>query len=92
MPVVLGHEGAGEVLEVGPGVSGVAAGDRVVLTWVPPCGHCYFCVRGETYICANRKRASERGAGADLSVDGTPVQAGMGTATFAQETVVGANA
>ena len=67
MPVVLGHEGAGEVLEVGPGVSAGRGGDRVVLTWVPPCGHCYFCVRGETYICANRKRASERGAGADLT-------------------------
>src|SRR4051794_35713790 len=91
MPVVLGHEGAGEVVELGPGVTGLATGDRVVLTWVPPCGHCYFCVRGETYLCANRKRAGDRGAGDDLSVGETPIQAGMGTATFAQETVVGAN-
>lgn len=92
MPVVLGHEGAGEVIEVGPGVTGVAVGDRVVLTWVPACGRCYFCVRGQTYICANRKRASELSAGADLSVGGRPVMQGMSTATFAQEVVVPAAA
>jgi S-(hydroxymethyl)glutathione dehydrogenase/alcohol dehydrogenase len=93
MPVVLGHEGAGDVTEVGPGVASPVVGDRVVLTWVPSCGHCYQCVRGETYICANRRRSSERGLDGpvDLSVDGRPVQAGMGTATFAQETIVPAN-
>lgn len=93
-PVVLGHEGAGEVVEVGPGASPWAIGDRVLLTWVPPCGRCYHCVRGETYICADRKRSSERGgAGAepDLLAGGTPVQHGMGTATFAEETVVPAD-
>lgn len=91
-PVVLGHEGAGEVLELGEGVTDVAVGDRVVISWVPPCGRCYFCVRGETHICANRKRASEQGGGADhladLTVEGGPVQHGMGTGTFAEETVV----
>jgi S-(hydroxymethyl)glutathione dehydrogenase/alcohol dehydrogenase len=91
-PVVLGHEGAGEVVEVGPGVTDVAPGDRVVLTWVPPCGRCYFCVRGESYICANRKRASEQVAGDDLVVDGQSVQRGMGTATFAEEAIVPASA
>lgn len=92
-PVVLGHEGAGEIVEVGPCVTTSAVGDRVVLTWVPACGRCYHCVRGETYICADRKRSSERGGGAqvDLSVGGRPVQHGMGTATFARETVVGAH-
>lgn len=93
MPVVLGHEGAGEVVEVGPGVTGCAVGDRVVLTWVPPCGRCYHCVRGETYICANRKRSSERSVADsdDLTVDGAAVMHGMGTATFAEETVVPAH-
>lgn len=94
MPVVLGHEGAGEVLELGPGVESVTAGDRVVLTWVPACGRCYFCVRGETYLCSERRRAGERGDAAtrpDLSAGGRPVQAGLGTATFAEETVVPAS-
>ncbi len=91
-PVVLGHEGAGEVVEVGRAVVDRAVGDRVVLSWVPPCGGCYFCVRGEPHLCANRKRASEQGSGADLTVDGRPVQHGMGTATFAEETVVPAAA
>lgn len=93
MPVVLGHEGAGEVVELGPGVTEHSVGDRVVLTWVPACGHCYHCTRGETYICARRKRSSERDLSgpADLSVRGTPVQHGMGTGTFAEETVVPAN-
>ncbi|MBY4575641.1 alcohol dehydrogenase [Gordonia paraffinivorans] len=91
MPVVLGHEGAGEVLEVGPDVTGVSPGDRVLITWVPPCGYCYHCVRHETYICANRKRSSEQGNPSGLTVGDTPVQVGLGTGTFAEETVVPAN-
>lgn len=92
MPVILGHEGAGEVVEVGPGVTSSAVGDRVLLTWVPACGHCYFCVRGETYICATRKRSSDRDAGeGPLSVAGQPVMQGLGTATFAEESLVPAH-
>lgn len=91
MPVVLGHEGAGEILEVGPDVTGVAPGDRVLITWVPPCGHCYYCVRHETYICSNRKRSSEQANQSGLAVGGTPVQVGLGTGTFAEETVVPVN-
>jgi len=87
MPVVLGHEGAGEVIEIGAQVSGWRPGDRALLTWVPSCGRCYHCLRGETYICAARKRAGDLG-GEDLRADGRPVMAGMGTATFASEAVV----
>ena len=50
-PVVLGHEGAGKVVEVGPGVTNVAPGDTVILTFVPNCGKCFHCVRGEPYLC-----------------------------------------
>ena len=46
LPVVLGHEGAGIVEDVGPGVVGLSAGDHVLLTWLPYCGHCRECVRG----------------------------------------------
>jgi Zn-dependent alcohol dehydrogenase len=50
-PIVLGHEAAGVVESVGAGVRGVAAGDHVVLTPCPPCGRCYWCVRGEAAHC-----------------------------------------
>jgi Zn-dependent alcohol dehydrogenase len=51
MPIVLGHEGTGVVAEVGPNVTGLQPGDRVVLTLVPACGSCYFCHRGEPHMC-----------------------------------------
>ena len=50
-PIVLGHEGAGIVEEVGDGVSAVAPGDHVVLSFVPACGSCYYCDRGQSYLC-----------------------------------------
>lgn len=53
LPTVLGHEAAGVVEQVGPGVTALALGDRVVLTPCPPCGQCYFCQRGEFSICVN---------------------------------------
>ena len=52
-PIVLGHEAAGEVDEVGTDVEGYAPGDPVVLTPVAPCGGCYWCVRGEPGVCVN---------------------------------------
>ncbi len=50
-PMVLGHEGAGVVEEIGPGVSHVKPGDHVVISWVPQCGTCYCCVRGQVELC-----------------------------------------
>lgn len=51
-PLVLGHEGAGVVESVGPGVTRVAPGDRVIIAFGQKCGECYFCVRGEHHLCA----------------------------------------
>lgn len=51
VPVVLGHEAAGEVTDVGVGVTSVAPGDKVLLAPLAACGHCYWCVRGEVSIC-----------------------------------------
>ncbi len=50
-PFVPGHEGAGEVTAVGPGVSGVAEGDHVIVAWTPPCGRCKACLRGQPNLC-----------------------------------------
>jgi S-(hydroxymethyl)glutathione dehydrogenase/alcohol dehydrogenase len=52
LPCVLGHEGAGLVEEVGPGVDHVAPGDPVVLSWVAQCGECFYCRAGQPNLCA----------------------------------------
>jgi S-(hydroxymethyl)glutathione dehydrogenase/alcohol dehydrogenase len=89
-PVVLGHEGAGRVVAVGPGVESPRVGDPVILNWAPPCGHCWFCRHGEPYLCENadapRSQPYARLAG------GEPVYPGLGTAAFATETILAAHA
>lgn len=56
LPVVLGHEGSGTVAEVGPGVTYARPGDRVVLSFVPSCGRCSYCVGGRQNLCEVRYR------------------------------------
>ena len=51
MPIVLGHEAAGIVEQVGPAARGVKAGDHVVLSWNPHCGHCFYCDRDSPILC-----------------------------------------
>ncbi len=50
-PTVLGHEGAGVVVEVGDAVTRVVPGDHVVLTWMPACRRCFWCLRGQVMLC-----------------------------------------
>ena len=50
-PIICGHEGAGEVLEVGPGVTSVAPGDHVAMSFVPSCGQCKSCRKNKAYLC-----------------------------------------
>ncbi|WP_030267302.1 alcohol dehydrogenase catalytic domain-containing protein [Streptomyces sp. NRRL B-24484] len=89
-PFVPGHEGAGEVTEVGAGVTGLAPGDRVVLCWMPPCGRCAFCTRGETHLCtASLKRLAEP---TFRFGDGTAAHGFYSTGSFAEEAVVAADA
>jgi S-(hydroxymethyl)glutathione dehydrogenase/alcohol dehydrogenase len=56
LPCIPGHEGAGIVQEVGPGVTKVKPGDHVLLMWVPICGQCYYCTRGQTFLCAEKDK------------------------------------
>jgi alcohol dehydrogenase len=62
MPMVLGHEAAGEVVEVGAGVEGFAAGDHVVTTFMPSCGHCESCRSGRAPLCDPGAAANASGA------------------------------
>jgi S-(hydroxymethyl)glutathione dehydrogenase/alcohol dehydrogenase len=77
-PIILGHEGAGTVLEVGAGVRRVKPGDRVIASFTPVCGECWQCVRGSTHLCES---TGAFGAYSRGSVDGEdlPPQGGLGT-------------
>jgi S-(hydroxymethyl)glutathione dehydrogenase / alcohol dehydrogenase len=67
-PIVLGHEGAGIIEEVGEGVVGIAPGDHVVISWVAQCGSCYFCNRDQGQLCEGSNAALASGG----LLDGTP--------------------
>lgn len=84
-PLVLGHEGAGVVEEVGADVTRVAPGDHVVIAALAPCGSCFHCRRSEPTLCTS---AMARFGAPYASRAGGPVGAGFGTATFGEETVV----
>jgi S-(hydroxymethyl)glutathione dehydrogenase/alcohol dehydrogenase len=87
IPIVLGHEAAGVVEEVGIGVTSVKPGDHVVAIAMAGCGHCYFCVRGENTLCPDA-RAGMAGVLGDgttpLSRRGAIVYRGLGVGGFAQ--------
>jgi S-(hydroxymethyl)glutathione dehydrogenase/alcohol dehydrogenase len=88
LPMVLGHEAAGVVADVGPGVTALAPGDHVVLVAIAPCGRCYWCVRGKTTVC---EQAMSFMAGTlpdgstALSRGGEPVYRGLGVGGFGQQ-------
>ena len=67
-PIVLGHEGAGIIEEVGEGVTDLKPGDHVVISWVPQCGECYFCSRGQHQLC----QAADASLASGGLLDGTP--------------------
>jgi len=87
VPVVLGHEGAGEVVATGPGVTDVAAGDHVILVWIPPCGSCALCLGGQPQLCTAAREA-RAGQPSPLSGAGGPVALGLGIGTFGEQTLV----
>src|SRR5580704_9143709 len=85
-PFLLGHEAAGMVEAVGPGVSGVAPGDYVVIAWRAPCGTCRSCRRGRPWYCFNSQNASQP----MTLADGTALTPALGIGAFADKTLVAA--
>ena len=85
-PAVLGHEGAGEIIEVGEGVDQVAVGDHVIVAWTPPCGKCRACLRGEANLCV--QIFFNIAGSAKFSRGGDPIFGFAGTGTFAEEMVL----
>ena len=82
LAAVLGHEGAGEVVELGPGVTSVAVGDHVIIAWIPPCGACIDCLGGQANLCSELMAA---GFLPRFSRAGAPVFGMAGTGTFCEE-------
>lgn len=96
MPAVLGHEASAVVEEVGDGVTDLAAGDHVVVSWVPQCGACFFCGRGQPQLCQTADVVLMAGGLLDgtprLRLDGAPLFQMCGTGTFSEVTVIPASA
>jgi len=92
LPAALGHEGAGVVAAIGPGVSRVAVGDHVSLNWAPNCGTCFYCDAGRPSLCAEYIEPIWAGTMLDgstrLSRGGEPIYHYSSLACFADLTVV----
>jgi S-(hydroxymethyl)glutathione dehydrogenase/alcohol dehydrogenase len=86
VPSVLGHEGAGEIVEVGPGVTDLAVGDHVVVCWSPQCGRCVDCVNGKPHLCMTYLMNAFTDA--PFLCNGEKVFGMAGAGTFAEELVV----
>lgn len=83
-PFLLGHEGAGIVEAVGPGVERPQVGDHVILAWRAPCGHCRFCLRGKPNFCSASLNAEKR----MRTLDGEILNPVLGIGTFCTHTLV----
>jgi S-(hydroxymethyl)glutathione dehydrogenase / alcohol dehydrogenase len=91
-PAIMGHEGAGVVVDVGAGVTSVKPGDHVIPLYTPECRQCKFCTSGKTNLCQAIRETQGRGVMPDgtsrFSLNGQPLYHYMGTSTFANFTVL----
>ena len=91
-PAILGHEGAGVVVDVGPGVSGLRKGDHVIPLYTPECRQCEYCTSGKTNLCQAIRVTQGQGVMPDgtsrFSIGGEKLFHYMGTSTFSNYTVV----
>ena len=91
-PAILGHEGAGVVVDVGPGVTSLRTGDQVIPLYTPECRQCKSCLSRKTNLCTAIRATQGRGVMPDgtsrFSLDGRPLHNYMGCSTFANFTVL----
>ncbi|MFN2333100.1 MAG: S-(hydroxymethyl)glutathione dehydrogenase/class III alcohol dehydrogenase [Wenzhouxiangellaceae bacterium] len=91
-PSILGHEGAGVVIEVGAGVKSVKVGDHVIPLYTPECRECEYCLNPKTNLCQAIRETQGKGVMPDgssrFSLNGEPLHHYMGTSTFANHTVL----
>ena len=91
-PAILGHEGAGVVVDVGPNVKSLRKGDHVIPLYTPECRECKFCLSKKTNLCQAIRSTQGKGLMPDsssrFSIDGKPLFHYMGTSTFSNYTVV----
>ena len=91
-PIVLGHEGAGIVEEVGDGVTTVKPGDHVMISWVAQCGECFFCQRDQGYLCERANAALASGGLLDgtprMTSQGAPLHQMAASGTFSEVTII----
>ena len=91
-PAILGHEGAGVVVDVGAGVTSVKPGDHVIPLYTPECRQCDYCLSGKTNLCQAIRETQGRGVMPDgtsrFSIGREPVYHYMGTSTFSNHTVL----
>jgi S-(hydroxymethyl)glutathione dehydrogenase/alcohol dehydrogenase len=91
-PAILGHEGAGVVVDVGPGVTSLRRDDHVIPLYTPECRQCKFCLSQKTNLCQAIRSTQGRGLMPDatsrFSLDGKPIYHYMGTSTFSNYIVV----
>ena len=90
LPMVLGHEAAGEVVEVGPGVKNTKVGDHVIFSFKENCGHCAYCTNGRVILCTGHNAAA-RGRMYDgtarISLNGEPINQMARVGTFSEYVV-----
>ena len=91
-PAILGHEGAGVVVDVGPGVTSLKKGDHVIPLYTPECRECEYCLNPKTNLCQSIRSTQGQGLMPDgssrFSIDGQPILHYMGCSTFANYTVL----
>ena len=91
-PSILGHEGAGIVVEIGSGVKSIKTGDHVIPLYIPECRQCKSCLSGKTNLCTAIRDTQGKGLMPDgtsrFSLNGSPLYHYMGTSTFANYTVL----
>jgi S-(hydroxymethyl)glutathione dehydrogenase/alcohol dehydrogenase len=91
-PSILGHEGAGVVVDVGPGVKSLKKGDHVIPLYTPECRECEYCLNPKTNLCQKVRVTQGQGLMPDgtsrFSLDGKPLYHYMGCSTFANHTVL----